>query len=141
MIYTKNDIFQDYYETISKYFAKASLNEPVKYKVRHIINKMDLLDREIKYLVTKVKIWRPKQETVANQTTDSKTEENEENEEFMSNTENDKFTDEQIASDNAKEQQEPMLKTMDATQDPLVLSENEERLSEEQVPEEIHQEL
>ncbi|XP_050460743.1 hypoxia up-regulated protein 1 isoform X1 [Cataglyphis hispanica] len=133
---------QDYYETISKYFAKASLNEPVKYKVRHIINKMDLLDREIKYLVTKVKIWRPKQETAANQTIDSKTEENEENEEFMSNTENDKFTDEQITSDNAKEQQEPMLKTMDATQDPLVLSESEEpRLSEEQVPEEIHQEL
>ncbi|KAL6432378.1 hypothetical protein ACFW04_006768 [Cataglyphis niger] len=133
---------QDYYETISKYFAKASLNEPVKYKVRHIINKMDLLDREIKYLVTKVKIWRPKQETVANQTIDSKTEENEENEEFMSNTENDKFTDEQTTSDNAKEQQEPMLKTMDATQDPLVLPESEEpRLSEEQVPEEIHQEL
>ncbi|XP_029672088.1 hypoxia up-regulated protein 1 isoform X1 [Formica exsecta] len=130
---------QDYYETILKYFAKASLNEPVKHKVRHIVNKMELLDREIKYLVNKVKIWRPKQETVANQTTDSKTEENEES---MSDTENDKFTDEQTASDNAEDQQEPMLKTRDATQDPLVLSESEEpRLSEEQVPEEMHQEL
>lgn len=139
MIYIKNDTFQDYYETILKYFAKASLNEPVKHKVRHIVNKMELLDREIKYLVNKVKIWRPKQETVANQTTDSKTEENEES---MSDTENDKFTDEQTASDNAEDQQKPMLKTRDATQDPLVLSESEEpQLSEEQVPEEMHQEL
>ncbi|XP_070160933.1 hypoxia up-regulated protein 1 isoform X1 [Polyergus mexicanus] len=130
---------QDYYKTILKYFAKASLNEPVKYKVRHIVNKMELLDREIKYLVNKVKIWRPKQETVANQTTDNKTEENEES---MSDTENDKFTDEQTASDNAEDQQEPMLKTRDTTQDPLVLSESEEpRLSEELIPEEMHQEL
>ncbi|CAL1676029.1 unnamed protein product [Lasius platythorax] len=128
---------QDYYKIILKYFAETPLNEPVKYKVRHIVNKMELLDREIKYLLNKVKIWRPKQETAANQTTDSKTEENEES---VPETENDKFTEEQTASDNAEEQQEPILKTMDATQDPLVLSESEEpRLSDEQ--EEIHQEL
>lgn len=109
----------------------------MKYKVRHIVNKMELLDREIKYLLNKVKIWRPKQETAANQTTDSKTEENEES---VPETENDKFTEEQTASDNVEEQQEPILKTMDATQDPLVLSESEEpQLSDEQ--EEIHQEL
>lgn len=130
---------QDYYEKILKYFVETSLNEPVKYKVRHIISKMDLLDREIKYLLNKVKIWRPKQETTANQTTDNKTEENEE---AASDTENDKFTEEQSASDNAEEQQEPILNTMDTTQDPLVLSESEEpRLSDKQVPEETHQEL
>lgn len=100
---------------------------------------MELLDREIKYLLNKVKIWRPKQENAANQTTDK----TEENEESMPDTENDKFTEEQTASDNEvmEEQQEPMLETMDATQDPLVLSESEEsRLSDERIPEKKRQE-
>lgn len=102
---------------------------------------MELLDREIKYLLNKVKIWRPKQENVANQTTDSKTEENEES---IPDTENDKFTEEQTPSDNevVEEQQEPMLKTIDATQEPLVFSENKEpQLSDEQAPGKEHQEL
>ncbi|GAB1866073.1 Hypoxia up-regulated protein 1 [Camponotus japonicus] len=130
---------QDYYEKILKHFAETSLNEPVKYKIRHILSKMELLDREIKYLLNKVKIWRPKQENAANQTTDK----TEENEESMPDTENDKFTEEQTASDNevVEEQQEPMLETMDATQDPLVLSESEEsRLSDERIPEKKRQE-
>lgn len=132
---------QDYYETILKHFAETLLNEPVKYKIRHILSKMELLDREIKYLLNKVKIWRPKQENVANQTTDSKTEENEES---IPDTENDKFTEEQTPSDNevVEEQQEPMLKTIDATQEPLVFSENKEpQLSDEQAPGKEHQEL
>ncbi|XP_011252680.1 hypoxia up-regulated protein 1 isoform X2 [Camponotus floridanus] len=132
---------QDYYETILKHFAETSLNEPVKYKIRHILSKMELLDREIKYLLNKVKIWRPKQENAANQTTDK----TEENEESMPDTENDKFTEEQTASDNevVEEQQEPTLETMDAIQDSLVVSESEEsRLSDERIPEEEkHQEL
>lgn len=102
---------------------------------------MELLDREIKYLLNKVKIWRPKQENAANQTTDSKTEESEES---IPDTENDKFTEEQTPSDNevVEEQQEPMLKTMDATQEPLVFSENKEpQLSDERVPEKERQEL
>lgn len=118
-----------------KYFAEAPLNEAVKYKVRHIVSKMDLLDREVKYLLNKVKIWRPKQEATANQTTDSKTEDSK-------TEESEKFTDEQTASDNVEEQQEPPLNTMDSTQDPLVLPESEEpRLSEKQVPEDTHKEL
>lgn len=92
---------------------------------------MELLDREIKYLLNKVKIWRPKQENAANQTTDK----TEENEESMPDTENDKFAEEQTESDNEEMEEQEMLKMMDATQDPLVLSESEEpRLSDEQVP-------
>lgn len=41
---------------------------PVLYKVRDIANRMALLDREVKYLVNKAKIWRPKEAPAANVT-------------------------------------------------------------------------
>lgn len=121
----KSNIFlQDYYETISKYFEDAPLNIPVKYKVRQIANKMELLDREIKYLLNKVKIWKPKQEAAANQTTDSKIEPEEEQ-----------------PSDNLEEQQqEPVTETTDTTQDPVSKSE-EPQLPKEEVQGKEHQEL
>lgn len=40
----------------------------MKYKVRDIVNKMALLDREVNYLINKAKIWRPKQESITNHT-------------------------------------------------------------------------
>ncbi|XP_011862642.1 PREDICTED: hypoxia up-regulated protein 1 isoform X2 [Vollenhovia emeryi] len=129
---------QDYYEMISKYFEDAPLNIPVRYKVRQIANKMELLDREIKYLVNKVKIWKPKQEAAANQTTDSKAERTiEENEESVADAE-DKA--EEQPSDKLKEQlQEPVTET---TEDPVRLPESgKPQLPNEELEEETHQEL
>ena len=121
----------------------APLNIPVKYKIRQIVNKMDLLDREIKYLLNKVKIWKPKQETTANQTTDSKTERTiEENKESTtdSDTKNDKSAEEQL-SDNVEEQQQELISETDTTQDPLQLPESEKPLTKEEVQKETHHEL
>ncbi|KAG5315022.1 HYOU1 protein, partial [Acromyrmex insinuator] len=135
---------QDYYDMISKYFADAPLNIPVKYKIRQIVNKMDLLDREIKYLLNKVKIWKPKQETTANQTTDSKAERTiEENKESTtdSDTKNDKSAEEQPSDNMEEQQQEPISETTDTTQDPLKLPESEKPLTKEEVQKETHHEL
>ncbi|KYN00925.1 Hypoxia up-regulated protein 1 [Cyphomyrmex costatus] len=135
---------QDYYDTISKYFVDAPLNIPVKYKIRQIVNKMDLLDREIKYLLNKVKIWKPKQETTANQTTDSKAERTiEENEDSVtdSDTKSDKFAEEQLSDNVEEQQQEPISETMDTTEDPLNLPKSEKPLTKEKVQEETHHEL
>ncbi|XP_034183489.1 hypoxia up-regulated Grp170 co-chaperone protein isoform X2 [Osmia lignaria lignaria] len=59
---------QEYHDTVVKSFAETSLHELVKYKVRDIANKMAVLDREVKYLINKAKIWRPKQDTATNHT-------------------------------------------------------------------------
>lgn len=39
---------------------KMARNEPVRLTVKDITDKMALLDREVKYLVNKLKLWRPK---------------------------------------------------------------------------------
>ncbi|KAK2588316.1 hypothetical protein KPH14_004333 [Odynerus spinipes] len=57
---------KEYYDTVVKSFNETPLYKPVKYKVRDIANKMALLDREVKYLVNKAKIWKPKSETTNN---------------------------------------------------------------------------
>ncbi|XP_011176023.1 hypoxia up-regulated protein 1 isoform X2 [Solenopsis invicta] len=131
---------QDYHETIKKYFANAPLNIPVKYKVRHIANKMELLDREIKYLLNKVKIWKPKQEAAANQTTDKAERTIEENEDSTTDSDKDKSAEEQ-PSDNLEKQEQPKLETTDTPQDPVLLPESEKPLTKEEVQEETHQEL
>lgn len=59
---------QEYYETVKRALAETPLNAPVPYKVRDMANKMALLDREVKYLINKAKIWKPKQEPAANTT-------------------------------------------------------------------------
>lgn len=106
-------------------------------------NKMELLDREIKYLLNKVKIWKPKQEAT-NQTTNSTAERTlEENEESAadSDIEKDKSAEEQ-PSDNLEEQQQESIMEADTTQDPVLLSESEEpQLPKEEIEEEMHQEL
>ncbi|KAH0539477.1 hypoxia up-regulated protein 1 [Cotesia glomerata] len=63
---------QEYHDLVVKTTNETPLFEPVKYSVRDIANKMALLDREVKYLVNKAKIWKPKQESV-NQTEKSDT--------------------------------------------------------------------
>ncbi|XP_046749659.1 hypoxia up-regulated protein 1 isoform X2 [Diprion similis] len=64
---------QEWHDKIVKELADIPLYEPVKYTVRDIANKMAILDREVKYLVNKAKIWRPKpkeEEPAKNKTTD-----------------------------------------------------------------------
>lgn len=131
---------------VTKYFAETPLNEPVKYKVRHISNKMELLDREIKYLINKIKIWKPKQEAAINQT-DSKTEQATENQEELpldlateADAEKDKSAGEQTISNNEQEQQQEVPVT-DEMQESLVIPEREEPPSESKVEEDTHQEL
>lgn len=57
---------KEYHNTVVKTIEETKLNEPVKYKVRDIANKMALLDREMKYLLNKLKIWKPKVEVGKN---------------------------------------------------------------------------
>ncbi|XP_008207113.1 hypoxia up-regulated protein 1 isoform X1 [Nasonia vitripennis] len=59
---------QEYRDVVVKVTSETKLYEPVVYKVRDIANKMALLDREVKYLVNKAKIWKPKQEATKNNT-------------------------------------------------------------------------
>lgn len=104
---------------------------------------MELLDREIKYLLNKVKIWRPKQESTANQTTDNKAERTvEENEEAPTDSDTTKDESAKDQTTDNTEKQESVLEGTDTTQEPLVLPESKEpRLSDEPVQEEVHQEL
>ena len=70
-MYTKHNdevifiIFQVYHDDVVKVTKEISLSEPLKYKVRDIANKMAILDREVKYLVNKAKIWKPKEKPAA----------------------------------------------------------------------------
>ncbi|XP_043284263.1 hypoxia up-regulated protein 1 isoform X2 [Venturia canescens] len=53
---------QNYYDEILGSLKDTALFEPIKYRVQDIANKMAILDREVKYLVNKAKIWKPKTE-------------------------------------------------------------------------------
>ncbi|XP_015126610.1 hypoxia up-regulated protein 1 isoform X2 [Diachasma alloeum] len=55
---TINDT-HEFHQTVIKTVAETKSHEPIKFKVRDIANKMALLDREVKYLVNKAKIWKP----------------------------------------------------------------------------------
>lgn len=56
---------------------KMPKNEPVRLTVKHLTDKMAFLDREVKYLVNKIKRWRPKEKPkekkAKNETTSSNT--------------------------------------------------------------------
>ncbi|XP_076246856.1 hypoxia up-regulated Grp170 co-chaperone protein isoform X2 [Calliopsis andreniformis] len=134
---------QEYYDMVIKSFAETALHEPVKYKVRDIANKMALLDREVKYLINKAKIWRPKQETATNNTenvnenaTDTKGESESESipkPETESQTE--KSEKEDTSSDNAEVQNEK-------SEESIVTSEsNKAESSHNSAQEGVHQEL
>ncbi|XP_058809173.1 hypoxia up-regulated protein 1 isoform X2 [Phymastichus coffea] len=57
---------EEYHAMVIKASSEMKLYEPVLHKVRDIANKMAMLDREVKYLVNKAKIWKPKQEPTSN---------------------------------------------------------------------------
>lgn len=50
----------DWQENEIKAQQKLARNEPVQLTVKSIIDKTASLDREVKYLVNKIKLWRPK---------------------------------------------------------------------------------
>ncbi|XP_011152376.1 hypoxia up-regulated protein 1 isoform X2 [Harpegnathos saltator] len=136
---------QDYYDMVTKHYAETPLNEPVKYKVRQITNKMDLLDREIKYLINKIKIWKPKQEAAANNQTDSKAEQATENQEeppldvtTETNAEKDKSAEKETASNEQRQERQQVPVT---DKESVFIPEREEPLSENEVEEDTHQEL
>uniref|UniRef100_U5EW42 Hypoxia up-regulated protein 1 n=1 Tax=Corethrella appendiculata TaxID=1370023 RepID=U5EW42_9DIPT len=68
---------------------KLSKNEPVRLTVKAITDKMALLDREVKYLVNKLKSWKPKVKPTPppKPEKDNKTQENETKTDEQQNTE------------------------------------------------------
>lgn len=56
---------QEWKEKMIAEQAKLSLTEPPKLTVKALVEKMALLDREVKYLVHKAKFWRPKKKEEA----------------------------------------------------------------------------
>lgn len=105
--------------------------EPVKYKVRDIANKMALLDREVKYLVNKAKIWRPKPETTNHM--ENKTDQAI-NATQLPDVESTSVPDVDIQSEQSN--------TEEVTEDTLSSSENDNtKTNNERDQEEIHQEL
>ncbi|XP_015183602.1 PREDICTED: hypoxia up-regulated protein 1 isoform X2 [Polistes dominula] len=144
---------KEYHDTIVKSFAETPLYEPIKYKVRDIANKMALLDREVKYLVNKAKIWRPKPETTNN--TENKTDQATNGTQLpnvestsVPNTDPDTQS-EQSNQENIEEVGDKKLEnivktnTTDATEDTLNLPENDHSKTnnEQNEEDEKHQEL
>ncbi|KAK1119070.1 hypothetical protein K0M31_013577 [Melipona bicolor] len=136
---------QEYYDTVVKSFAETALHESVKYKVRDIANKMALLDREMKYLINKAKIWRPKQDSVTNHT--ESTNENTTNtkegseSEFVPKSATDSQTENlqnEDLSENVKVQNEKSLDSEESTDSS---KDDESEMTHESTQKEIHQEL
>ncbi|XP_043786796.1 hypoxia up-regulated protein 1 isoform X2 [Apis laboriosa] len=129
---------QEYYDTIVKSFTETALYEPVKYKVRDIVNKMALLDREVNYLINKAKIWRPKQESTTNhteninETTTNSKEGPESDSKPESQTEN-------LQNENPKNAEVQNEKSLDSEKS--TESNNEPKIVHKSTQEEIHQEL
>lgn len=137
---------QEYYDVVIKSFAETASHEPVKYKVRDIANKMALLDREVKYLINKAKIWRPKQETATNHTENANdnttdTKEGSEPESVPksgSDSQKEAAQDESAASADA-ENEKPVEPT--GSEEPTVTSEDKDARSSDDGAQEAHQEL
>lgn len=116
----------------------------MKYKVRDIANKMALLDREMKYLINKAKIWRPKQDSVTNHT--ESTNENTTNtkeglEESVPKSATDSQTENlqnEDLSENVKVQNEKSLDSEESTDSS---KDDESDMTHESTQKEIHQEL
>lgn len=110
---------------------------------------MELLDREIKYLINKIKIWKPKQEAAMNNQTESKTEETTENQEESpldstteADAEKDQSAGKQTTLNNEQEQQEQQQDVPVTDETPESFTpEREEPLSDNKVEEDTHQEL
>ncbi|XP_043518742.1 hypoxia up-regulated protein 1 isoform X1 [Frieseomelitta varia] len=132
---------QEYYDTVVKSFAETALHESVKYKVRDIANKMALLDREMKYLINKAKIWRPKQDSVTNHTestNENTTNTKEGSEESVPKSATDSQTENEDLSENVKVQNE---KSVDSEESTDSSKDDESEMTHESTQKEIHQEL
>lgn len=140
---------KEYHDTIVKSFAETPLYEPIKYKVRDIANKMALLDREVKYLVNKAKIWRPKPETTNNM--ENKTDQATNGTELPNiestsvpdpDTQSEQSNQENIEAEDKKLENIPESNTTDATEDTLNLPKNDNsKTNNERNQDENHQEL
>ncbi|OAD60624.1 Hypoxia up-regulated protein 1 [Eufriesea mexicana] len=136
---------QEYYNIVIKSFAETALHEPVKYKVRDIANKMALLDREVKYLINKAKIWKPKQESPTNHTESTNenatnTEEEPESEPVPKSTTDPHM--ESLQNENTSENEEVQTEKSSNTEESTKLSnDNEPEMTRESIQEEVHQEL
>lgn len=122
----------------------------MKYKVRDLANTMALLDREVKYLINKAKIWRPKQESVMNQTESAienatETKERSESESIRKSTtdsETEKFSEESTSSDNANVQNEKPAESNTLEDSTVMLKNNKVRSNHKSTQEDgAHQEL
>ena len=116
----------------------------MKYKVRDIANKMALLDREMKYLINKAKIWRPKQDSVTNHTestNENTTNTKEGSEEPVPKSATDFQTENlqnEDLSENVKVQNEKSLDSGESTDSS---KDDESEMTHESTQKEIHQEL
>lgn len=127
-------LFQDYHDTIVKVTSETPLNEPVIYKVRDIANKMAILDREVKYLLNKAKIWRPKQEPATNNTEETS------EEKPKKKTEPEIIPDAEV--DTTKSEKPEDSESAESIGDQLELPESDTtQAREEKIDEELHQEL
>lgn len=130
-------LFQEYHATVVKITAETPLYETVKYKVRDIANKMALLDREIKYLVNKAKIWKPKQDANATQS-----------DKVIDETSKGNQTDSESSNSTVDSDTEKILETPDEKSSETIESDDDVKLendatveSTEDVQEELHEEL
>ncbi|KAK0086459.1 hypothetical protein PV325_003173 [Microctonus aethiopoides] len=133
---TINDT-QEYHATVVKVTAETPLYETVKYKVRDIANKMASLDREIKYLVNKAKIWKPKQDANATQS-----------DKVIDETSKGNQTDSESSNSTAESDTEKILEAPDEKPNETIESDDDIKLendatveSTEDVQEELHEEL
>ncbi|XP_051164816.1 hypoxia up-regulated protein 1 isoform X3 [Leptopilina boulardi] len=133
---------QDYFDLVTRTFAETPLNAPVPFKVRDMANKMALLDREVKYLLNKAKIWKPKQEPVVNATDST----NANNKTKDSNSESLPESDKKNKTEETKTIPENSEKTdsTESQEEKLVLESSDTTTEEKKTDEEeetIHQEL
>ncbi|XP_014221375.1 hypoxia up-regulated protein 1 [Trichogramma pretiosum] len=122
---------QEYHDLVVKVSKETKLYEPVVHKVRDIANKMAILDREVKYLVNKAKIWRPKEEPVTstkNETENASDSKSTDSDKEKTDSETEKSSEENEAKDETLElpiwNDEPI--TNEKTQDAASNDEHQE---------------
>lgn len=107
---------------------------------------MALLDREVKYLINKAKIWKPKQESPTNHTeSTNENATNTEKEQPESEPVPKSATDshmEGLQNENTSENEEVQTEKSSDTEESTKLSnDNEPEMIHESIQEEVHQEL
>ncbi|CAB0045021.1 unnamed protein product [Trichogramma brassicae] len=127
----EDKVKQEYHDLVVKVSKETKLYEPVVYKVRDIANKMAILDREVKYLVNKAKIWRPKEEPVTstkNETENASDSKSTDSDNEKTDSETEKLSEENEAKDETLElpiwNDEPI--TNEKTQDAASNDEHQE---------------